>query len=143
MISNILSALYLIYSLKIQKYINIKLINADKKRELLQYSLPLIPNGVSWWIVNAADRMIIAALLGVTANGIYAVAYKFPQIFTAIYSFFGLSWTESASVHIKISRSRRVLFQSCQYEFARLRQFWRYFNRRGVSVFQYFNKRKV
>ena len=68
-ISNILSALYLIYSLKIHKYINIKLINADKKRELLQYSLPLIPNSVSWWIVNAADRMIIAALLGVTANG--------------------------------------------------------------------------
>ena len=42
-------------------------INADKKCELLQYSLPLISNGVSWWIVNAADRMIIAALLGVTA----------------------------------------------------------------------------
>ena len=100
-ISNILSTLYLIYSLKIQKYINTKLINTDQKRELLHYSLPLIPNGVSWWIVNAADRMIIAAMLGVTANGIYAVAYKFPQIFAAIYSFFGLSWTESASVHIK------------------------------------------
>lgn len=108
-ISNMLSALYLTYSLKIQKYINIKLINADKKRELLQYSLPLIPNGVSWWIVNAADRMIIAAMLGVTANGIYAVAYKFPQIFTAIYSFFGLSWAESASVHIK-SADRDAFF---------------------------------
>ena len=111
-ISNILSALYLMYSLKIQKYINIKLINADKKRELLQYSLPLIPNGVSWWIVNAADRMIIAAILGVTANGIYAVAYKFPQIFTAIYSFFGLSWADRDAFFSKVANMSLRVFGS-------------------------------
>ena len=40
------------------------------------------------------------ASLGATSNGIYAVAYKFPQIFTGLFSFFSLAWQESASVHI-------------------------------------------
>jgi O-antigen/teichoic acid export membrane protein len=59
-----------------------------------------VPNGVAWWLINAADRTIVALFLGVAANGIFAVAYKFPLIFTGLFSFFGMSWTESASVHI-------------------------------------------
>lgn len=110
-VGNIFCAIYLIFSLKIYRYIKPELVDNGIKKELLGYSLPLVPNGVSWWIVNAADRMIITAILGMASNGIYAVAYKFPQIFTAIYSFFGMSWTESASVHIK-SKDRDQFFSA-------------------------------
>ena len=108
-IGNGVSALYLITTLKISQYIDLSLCDGDTRKELLHYALPLIPNNISWWVVNAADRMIIAALLGVTANGIYAVAYKFPQVFTAVYNFFGLSWAESASIHIR-SKDRDAFF---------------------------------
>lgn len=109
MIGNLLCAAYLIYSLKIYTYFDISIAGKTTKKKLLSYSLPLIPNSVSWWVVNAADRMIIAFFLGITSNGIYAVAYKFPQIFSAFYSFFGMSWTESASVHIN-SKDRDIFF---------------------------------
>ena len=108
-VGNALCALYLAYVLRLYRYIDWSLTSKSKKRELLSYSLPLIPNNVSWWVVNAADRMIITAFLGVAANGIYAVAYKFPQMFVALYSFFALSWTESAAMHIR-SKDRDAFF---------------------------------
>ena len=42
----------------------------------------------------------MAIFLGVAANGIYAAAYRFPLVFNGLFSFFGMLWTESASVHI-------------------------------------------
>lgn len=67
---------------------------------MYKYSMPMIPNSISWWIVNASDRTIISSLISVSANGIYSVANKFSGIFITIYNLFNLSWTESASMHI-------------------------------------------
>ncbi|UTX51101.1 oligosaccharide flippase family protein [Candidatus Saccharibacteria bacterium TM7i] len=99
-LANAIGALYLIAALRLHKYIGIGAGDRTLKKQLLRYSTPLIPNGISWWVINAADRTIITIILGVAANGIYAVAYKFPLIFSGLFSFFGMSWTESASVHI-------------------------------------------
>lgn len=100
MFANIVCSLYLFFALKLHKYIRLTEGDAELKKELVRYSAPLIPNGVAWWLINAADRTIIALFLGVAANGIFAVAYKFPLIFSGLFSFFGMSWTESASMHI-------------------------------------------
>lgn len=99
-LGNVFASIYLFFTLKIYYYINLWQGSFALKKKLLGYSAPLVPNGVSWWAINAADRTIIALTLGVAANGIYAVAYKFPQIFNGLFSFFGMSWTESASVYI-------------------------------------------
>lgn len=53
-------------------------------KELIHYSTPLIPNQVSWWIVNFSDRYIIRAAMGTVANGVYSVSSKFPTIITSI-----------------------------------------------------------
>jgi len=99
-IANLLCAIFLFTSLRLYKYIDFK--NKDKKtiKQLVKYSLPLVPNGVSWWIISVSDRTIITAFLGVAASGLYAVATKFSAILTSLFSVFGLSWTESASLHI-------------------------------------------
>ncbi len=99
-IGNVICAAYVFFVLKIYRYIRPSLADKSLLSELLKYSLPLIPNSASWWVINAADRTIIATFLGLTSNGIYAIAYKFPIVFTTIFSFFNMSWTESASVHI-------------------------------------------
>lgn len=99
-LANIACALYLFVALRLYRYVDLGLQDGKLTRELLGYSAPLVPNGVSWWLINAADRTIISIFLGVAANGIYAVAYRFPMIFSGLFSFFGMSWTESASVHI-------------------------------------------
>lgn len=53
-------------------------------KPLLSYSLPLIPNSVSWWIVNSSNRYIILFFLGSAYNGIYSVSNKFPTVITTI-----------------------------------------------------------
>lgn len=98
-LANTFCVIYLFFVLKIYKYISFK---SDKnlRKQMIKYSLPLVPNGISWWIVTASDRTIISTFLGVAANGIYAVANKFPTIINSLFSIFTMSWTESASLHI-------------------------------------------
>lgn len=60
----------------------------------------MIPNSLSWWIVNVSDRTIISIVLGTMFNGIYTVSCKFSNILNSIFSIFNMSWQESASLHI-------------------------------------------
>ncbi len=106
-LANILSIIYLLWSLKIKKYLSIKIFNKNLLKKMLKYSIPLIPNGISWWIVNASDRTIISYFLGVSANGIYAVSNKFSSLFIGAFNVFQLSWTESVSVHINDEDSEK------------------------------------
>ena len=99
-VANGLGAVYLFIRLKMWQYIDFK--KKDKKliKEMYKYSIPLVPNGISWWIVNVSDRTIITAILGAAANGIYAVSNKFPTILSSLLGIFNLSWSESAALHI-------------------------------------------
>ena len=100
-ISNIMCFMYIWFRIKIKKYLDVKLLSIIEVKKLLKYSLPLIPNGIVWWVINAADRTIINIFLGVSANGIYAVSRKFSNTFISVYNIFNLSWTESAALHIE------------------------------------------
>lgn len=99
-LANVVCGLFLVCALNIPHYF--KLAKSDKKltKEMLKYSWPLVPNGISWWLINASDRTIVSAILGTAANGIYAVALKFPSIISSFLGIFVMAWTESASVHI-------------------------------------------
>ncbi len=99
-IANGLGALYLFIRLKMWKYIEFKRKDTKLIKEMYKYSIPLVPNGVSWWIINVSDRTIITAVLGAAANGIYAVSNKFPTILSSLLGIFNLSWSESAALHI-------------------------------------------
>ena len=66
------------------------------RRGLIGFSLPLIPNTISWWIINASDRYIISWKLGTYSNGIFSMANKFPSLMTVVTSIFNLAWQESA-----------------------------------------------
>jgi len=108
-LANLITYLHLLLKLNLYKYINFKNADFNKTKELIKYSLPLIPNGISWWIINAADRTIISLFLGSGANGIYAISNKFPAILSSIGTVFSLSWSESASLHIN-DKDRDIFF---------------------------------
>ena len=93
-------ALYLFIRIKMYHYIDFSLVDKKLIKDMNRYSIPLIPNGVSWWIVNASDRSIIAFILGAGANGLYAISNKFPTIISSLTGVFNLSWSESAALHI-------------------------------------------
>lgn len=100
LISNIICTIYLLIVNKILKNVKIKYIDKKLIKDLLKYSIPMIPNELSWWIVHVSDRTIISYALGVAANGIYSVSCKFSNILSSIFNIFNLSWQESAALYI-------------------------------------------
>lgn len=75
--------------LHIHKYNNIS-------KPMIKYSTPLIANSIAWWVNNASDRYILTWISGVATNGIYAVAYKIPNMLTTFQNIFYNAWSISA-----------------------------------------------
>lgn len=65
-------------------------------KEMIKYSIVLVPNTFMWWIMNSSDRILVTALLGSAANGIYAVSYKIPSAVSMISGIFNQAWGYSA-----------------------------------------------
>ena len=102
-LANFICSLYLFIRLKLYSKINFKIVDFKQIKEMYKYSLPLIPNSISWWIINVSDRSIISIVLGASANGLYAISNKFPTIISSLTGVFNLSWSESAALHINSS----------------------------------------
>lgn len=68
----------------------------SQQKEMLKYSIPLVPSTLSWWVMSASDRYIIRWVIGSVANGIYSVAYKFPSILQTVFIMFNNAWTDMA-----------------------------------------------
>ena len=75
----------------------------DRKllKEMMKYSIPLIPSEIGHWVISVSDRLIITFFLGSSFNGLYAISAKFPTLIVSIYNLFNMSWQETVSLHIK------------------------------------------
>ena len=100
-IANAGCCMFLAISLGISAYFKVSRIDDSLRMKMFKFSWPLVPNSISYWLINASDRSIVSAILGTAANGIYTVALKFPSMVGSLLSITVMSWTESASVHIK------------------------------------------
>ncbi len=61
---------FVVFYTKIWLYLDRKAINGRIAKEIVKYSLPLVPNNISWWILSVSDRQIIHHFMGGAANGI-------------------------------------------------------------------------
>ena len=100
-IANILASLFVLVKLKVAKYISYRNINKKILKEMLKYSIPLVPNTISWSIINMSDRLVIIGVLGATANGLYSMSYKFPNIINVFYGHFNIAWKESSAEMVR------------------------------------------
>ncbi len=99
-LANVVCSSYLLLRLGIPKLLRTSKSSKQLSKSMIKYSLPLVPNSISWWLINSSDRTIVSIILGVAANGTYAVACKFPSILSGFIGVFSNTWTESASLHI-------------------------------------------
>lgn len=60
--------------------------------EMLAFSVPLILNNVSWWVIQSSNRVFVEMMIGVSALGIYTVATKIPSLINVITSIFSQAW---------------------------------------------------
>ena len=111
MLAMSISMIYILTRIKLWKYIKISYFKMDSLREIMAYSLPLIPYTLTWWVMSASNRMVINVFLGTSFNGIFAVANKFPSLFSMVTNIFQLSWLESASENVN-DEGREKYYQS-------------------------------
>ena len=98
-ITNAFTAIFILAILKLPKYIG--KIDKPLMKNMIKYSIPLVPNSISWSIINMSDRIILTQMVSSAANGIYAMANKFPNIINVLYGYFYTAWKESAAKIVK------------------------------------------
>lgn len=96
LLANLISVLFIVFKINLFKFLSFRQFDRKFIRELLLYSWPLIPNTISWWLINEVNRFIILGSLGIEENGIFAVAIRFPSIILIINSIFMLAWQDQA-----------------------------------------------
>lgn len=64
---------------------------------MLRYSLPLLPNSLSWWIVSGVDRLVIASAISTSELGVYAFGARLAGLLSAVGTVYSLVWSEAAS----------------------------------------------
>lgn len=96
-LAHIVAICFMVAKSKIYYLIRISAVQRMKLKKMLAYSFPMIINNVSWWILNASDKLLINFFIGTEANGIYAAAGKLPGLVTTVYTVFQMAWQESTS----------------------------------------------
>ncbi len=87
-VSRSISIIYFTIICKIPSTLYGAKIDRNLTKELINYSLPLMPNNLSWWIIQMSDRYMLIFFCGAAINGLYSMAYKIPSIFNLIVSIF-------------------------------------------------------
>ena len=65
-------------------------------RDIIRYTLPLLPGSLCWWLTGSSDRLFIKYALGLDVNGVYAVAIRFTGIISTLAIIFYQAWQETA-----------------------------------------------
>tara|TARA_B100001027_G_scaffold122447_1_gene84582 strand:+ start:995 stop:2377 length:1383 start_codon:yes stop_codon:yes gene_type:complete len=104
-----ISIIFATYKINFFKLFQIKNISKAKVYELLNYSFPLLPNTLSWWLIDLGSRYIILLFIGIEENGLYAVAARYAGIIALVNSIFILSWQD----YVINSKSKISLNTNC------------------------------
>lgn len=91
-LTNILFAVYSLYSLYKLKYINTKY-DWQYIKESLLFGIPLIPHAMSFWLKSGADKIFITKFAGLAENGIYSIAMTMCGILVMLVTSFSNAYT--------------------------------------------------
>lgn len=96
LIGIVISIFFLIFRMKLWRYINFNKYSKFLAKRMLKYSIPLIPNSLAWWLTNDSSKFFILAFVGISGNGFFAVANKIPTIINMFFGVFVQAWQISA-----------------------------------------------
>ena len=75
-------------------------VDRELLRRMLVYSLPLVPNLLSWWLVSVSGRYVVLWGSGVAAAGLFTAASKMPALVNIVASVFQQAWQYSTAREI-------------------------------------------
>ena len=111
LLAAVICTIYILVFSDFFKVVSFKCIDKKILKMILKYSIPLVPNSLMWWIMAAGDKYIINYFLGDSANGIYSLALKIPQIINMVYSLFVQAWQMSA-IEVESSEDKKGFYQN-------------------------------
>ncbi|MGI1748414.1 oligosaccharide flippase family protein [Streptococcus uberis] len=106
-LSTFFADVFLWFGAHLSKYVlSPRNISKETFKEMLGYSVPMIPNSISWWISNSSDKYIITFFSGVALTGVYSVSQRIPSLFSIISTIFMGAWQISAVEDFGTEESR-------------------------------------
>ena len=115
-VAHLLVSVVFLIRIKIWKLVHYNELSKPMIKRMLTYSIPLIPNSISWTIINFSDRLIVFNVLDPSANGIYSVSNKFPSLIDTVYGFFLTAWKESAARVLHGTQEEIAKFYNSMYK---------------------------
>ncbi len=95
-VGNILTTVFLVFGARLWRVFAFSSIDRRLMKDLLHFSLPMIPTTICWLLTDLSDRYMVTYFCGEATNGIYSAAYKIPTIVTLVSSIFMQAWQFSA-----------------------------------------------
>lgn len=96
-ISRLCICVYLQFRLHIlSRYVKISVNCREIGKEIIKYSLPLIPTSMCWLVTTVSDRFFIRIFVSDEMNGIYAAAIRYTMILHSLALVFYQTWQETA-----------------------------------------------
>ena len=102
-LSSFIAFIYLFFKIKLYRFFSMSFFNKEILKKMLSYTIPLIPNSISGWLMRLADRLVVTVFMGVSANAVYSLACKIPNLIDNLQNTFVLAWQENASLASKDS----------------------------------------
>ncbi len=93
--SLLVQVVYMELCIHLLRDINIKHIDRVRIKALYKYCFPESIGTIFNWLLNSVNRLIIVAVLGYSANGIYAISNKFLSILNVFMTAFVLAFQEA------------------------------------------------
>ena len=95
--ADVIAILFLFIKLKLYKYIDLfSKTDISLLKNMLSYSIPMLPNSMCWWINNFLDRYMLLFFVNVSAIGIYSAANKIPAVLITFSTIFINAWQISS-----------------------------------------------
>ncbi len=93
---NIVAIAVMLFAQKSDLSVNLKSIDKPLSLAMLKYSVLMLPNTLSWWVISSLGKITILLVLGTYANGIYAISSRFPSVLFMLSTVFQQAWNEHA-----------------------------------------------
>ena len=84
-----------------KSWFRVKLFDRKLLPQLLVVAVPLLPNFLVYWVFNSSDRLMITNIIGIGAEGVYAIGSKLGHISQLIYTAFAGGWQYFAFATMK------------------------------------------
>jgi O-antigen/teichoic acid export membrane protein len=91
----------------LKSWISPTFVDLKRLREMLRFSLPLIPGGLAYWVVSFADRYFVEAYTNTSEVGLYSVGSAIAAVVALVTGAFQMAWGPFAfSIHTQPTARR-------------------------------------